>query len=154
MKKEFDVMDGERTLVKVRLEAPKIKSTRPLLRKHESDAGWDIESIEDIVVSAQEFVPKIHTGVHLEIPDRYFGLIKERSSMAAQGVFVMGGVIDAGYRGEIMINLGNISGYDYVIKSGDRIAQIIFIPCDSDLTLEDELSESDRGQGGFGSTGR
>ena len=140
-------------LVNVKLIA-KVQSTKKLYHKHSTDAGWDLESIEDIVIPAQEFVSMIHTGVRVAIQDGYFGLIKERSSMAAKGIFVMGGVIDSGYRGEIMINLGNIGGYDYMIKSGDRIAQIIFIPCASELTLEDELSESDRGSGGFGSTGR
>ena len=135
-------------------EKPEILSTKLLMRKHENDAGWDIESIEDIVVPAKGFTAQIYTGAHLEIPDGYFGLIKERSSMAGKGIFVIGGVIDAGYRGEVMINLANISGEDYLVKSGDRIAQLIFIPCASTVRLDEWLSVSERGEDGFGSTGR
>ena len=132
---------------------PVVKSNKILFHKHESDAGFDLESIEDVVIPAKEFAPMIHTGVHVEIPFGYFGLVKERSGMASKGIFVMGGVIDSGYRGEIMVNLANMSGYDYVIKSGDRIAQLIILPCSAVMTVG-ELSESDRGENGFGSTGR
>ncbi len=132
---------------------PVVKSNKLLFHKHKSDAGWDLESVEDVIVPAQEFTPMIHTGVRVAIPEGYFGLIKERSSMAAKGIFVMGGVIDSGYRGEIMVNLGNISGYDYEIKAGDRIAQLIILPC-SAVMVKDELLDSERGEKGFGSTGR
>lgn len=132
---------------------PVVKSNKLLFHKHKSDAGWDLESVEDVVVEAKGFAPMIHTGVRVEIPEGYFGLVKERSSMAAKGILVMGGVIDSGYRGEIMVNLGNISGYDYEIKAGDRIAQLIILPC-SAVMIKGELSESERGEKGFGSTGR
>ncbi len=145
----YEYPDGE-----VAPHTPIVKSTELLFHKHFTDAGWDLESVEDVVVEAKEFAPMIHTGAHLEIPEGYFGLIKERSGMAGKGIFAIGGVIDAGYRGEIMINLVNIGGYDYVINSGDRIAQIIFIPCASTVRLDEGLSVSERGEDGFGSTGR
>ena len=134
-------------------EYPEVKTNKMLFHKHFTDAGWDLESVEDVIVPAQEFTPMIHTGVKVAIPEGYFGLIKERSSMAAKGIFVMGGVIDSGYRGEIMVNLANISGYDYEIKSGDRIAQLIILPC-SAVMVKGELPDSNRGEDGFGSTGR
>jgi len=134
-------------------EIPKVISNVLLFHKHYNDAGFDLESKEDVVIEAKDFVPMIHTGVHVEIPDGYFGLVKERSSMASKGIFVMGGVIDAGYRGEIMVNLANISGYDYVVKAGDRIAQLIILPCAAVLE-KGILSESERGDQGFGSTGK
>ncbi len=132
---------------------PIVQTTKMLYHKYESDAGWDLESAEDVVVEAKGFASMIKTGVRVAIPDGYFGLIKERSSMAAKGIFVMGGVIDSGYRGEIMVNLGNIGGYDYEIKSGDRIAQLIILPC-SAVMVKGELPDSERGEDGFGSTGR
>ena len=132
---------------------PHVKSNKLLFHKHVSDAGWDLESVEDVVIPAKDFASMIHTHVKIDIPQEYFGLVKERSSMASKGIFVMGGVIDSGYRGEIMVNLANVSGYDYVIKSGDRIAQLIILPCSAVMT-KGELSKSDRGENGFGSTGR
>ncbi len=134
-------------------EYPEVKTNKILFHKHFTDAGWDLESVEDVIVPANEFTPMIHTGVKVAIPEGYFGLIKERSSMAAKGIFVMGGVIDSGYRGEIMVNLANISGYDYTIKKGERIAQIIILPC-SAVMVKGELPDSERGEDGFGSTGR
>ncbi len=134
-------------------EYPEVKTNKMLFHKHYTDAGWDLESVEDVIVPANEFTPMIHTGVKVAIPEGYFGLIKERSSMAAKGIFVMGGVIDSGYRGEIMVNLANISGYDYEVKSGDRIAQLIILPC-SAVMVKGELPDSNRGENGFGSTGR
>ncbi len=134
-------------------EYPEVKTNKMLFHKHFTDAGWDLESVEDVIVPAQEFTPMIHTGVKVAIPEGYFGLIKERSSMAAKGIFVMGGVIDSGYHGEVLINLANIGGYDYEIRSGDRIAQLIILPC-SAVMVKDELPNSERGEDGFGSTGR
>ena len=132
---------------------PIVQTTKMLYHKYESDAGWDLESVEDVVIEANGVAPMIKTGVRVAIPDGYFGLIKERSSMAAKGIFVMGGVIDSGYRGEIMVNLANISGYDYTIKKGERIAQLIILPC-SAVMVKGELPDSNRGENGFGSTGK
>ncbi len=131
-----------------------LRTNKILFHSHSTDAGFDLESAEDVVVPAKEFAQKIHTDVYVEIPEGFFGLVKERSGMASKGIFVMGGVIDAGYRGEIMINLGNMSGYDYVIKIGDRIAQIIMIPCTLMMETAPSLSPSIRGKKGFGSTGK
>ena len=151
----FDVMErGSRGMMEKALKVPIVQSTKMLYHKYESDAGWDLESVEDVIVPAQEFTPMIHTGVRVAIPDGYFGLIKERSSMAAKGIFVMGGVIDSGYRGEIMVNLANIGGYDYEIKSGDRIAQLIILPCSAVMVQDNWLPVSERDENGFGSTGR
>lgn len=133
--------------------SPHVKSDKPLFHKYNSDAGWDVESFEDVVVEAKGFAQKIHTNVAVDIPFGYFGLLKERSSMAAEGIFVMGGVIDSGYHGEILVNLANMSGYDYKIKTYDRIAQLIILPCQA-VMITGKLSDSDRGDKGFGSTGK
>ena len=137
------------------LEKAKVVTNKPLRHVHENDAGFDIESIEDVIVSAKDFTPKIHTGVHVDIPAGYFGLVKERSGMASKGIFVMGGVIDSGYHGEIMVNLANMSGKDYKIRTGDRIAQLIIIPCSAYMQQGNpEKIFSERGADGFGSSGR
>ena len=133
---------------------PRVISTEELYHKHETDAGWDLKCITDLVVPAKEVTPLIQTGVRLDIPEGYFGLVKERSSMAAKGIFVLGGVIDSGYRGEVLINLANIGKKEYKVKAGDRIAQLIIIPCSVNVVQDDWLSVSERGEEGFGSTGR
>jgi dUTP pyrophosphatase len=95
------------------------------------------------------------TGLAFKIPKGYFGLIKARSSQALKGLEVGGGVIDSGYVGEVKLILYNVKGRGRIeIEKGERVAQILFIPV---LTLPlvevDELSETERGNGGFGSTG-
>jgi dUTP pyrophosphatase len=155
IKKRLDSLTEEVKKMRISIEVPYVVSNKLLFHKHKSDAGFDLESIEDVIVPAKDFTPMIHTGVHVSIPQGFFGLVKERSGMAAKGISVLGGVIDSGYTGEIMVNLQNMSGYDYVIKSGDRIAQLIIIPC-SAVMIEGNPEEikSERGENGFGSTGR
>lgn len=97
---------------------------------------------------------KIHTGIKLEIPQGFVGLIKERSSFAARGIEVLAGIIDADYRGEIIVILHNTNNESLKIEHGDRIAQILFLPIwQGNLIKVDSLSETSRGEGGFGSTG-
>lgn len=139
----------------MKFEKAKVITNKPLRHAHENDAGFDIESAEDVILAAKEFTQKIHTNLHVDIPAGYFGLVKERSGMASKGIFVMGGVIDSGYHGEIMINLANMSVKDYKINAGDRIAQLIIIPCAAYMVQgEPEKVLSERGANGFGSSGK
>ncbi|MFX0087546.1 MAG: dUTP diphosphatase, partial [Candidatus Hodarchaeota archaeon] len=96
----------------------------------------------------------IHTGISMEIPKGYYGQIQSRSSIASKGIFVTGGVIDSGYRGEIMIISNNFSSRDYRIKKGERVAQIVFHKVTHFDIVEVKIldEENDRG-GGFGSSG-
>lgn len=120
------------------------------------DAGADLHALEWDILH-QEEVKLIRTGIAIEIPLGYFGLVRPRSGLAKHGLTMQSsGVIDSSYRGEIMVNLrynGNKS--QYYIEAGDRIAQILFIPVIAgfDFEVVDELSETQRGEGGFGSTG-
>jgi len=120
------------------------------------DAGYDLYAL-DAVNLAPWSRALIATGVYLEIPPGYVGLVKDRSSMALAGLHTMGGVIDSGYRGEIRIILLNTNDTDYVIRAGHKIAQIIVIPCYTEALTAveslDALSATERGAGGFGSTG-
>ena len=145
-----ELTDEEKARMK---HMPLVMTTKKLFKKYDNDAGFDIESVENRIVLAQNYVSMVHTDVKVDIPTGYFGLIKERSGMASKGIFVMGGVIDSGYRGEIMVNLANASGKDFEIRKGDRIAQIIILPCSAFMSVG-TLRMSERGTDGFGSTGR
>jgi len=120
-----------------------------------SDAGWDLYASEDRYV-APLHRGLIKTGVSLEIPDGYAGLIWPRSGLSVKhGVDVLAGVVDAGYRGEVGVCLFNSSEIVLKINKGDRIAQILFQPVPQFQLVEfDQLSLSERGSGGFGSSGK
>ena len=124
-------------------------------KANSNDAGFDLHADEDAWVFARQR-KVIKTGVSLEMPDNLAGLIWPRSGLSVkQGIDVLAGVVDAGYRGEIMVCLYNTSDDDVEIKRGDRIAQMIFqeVPVIS-LLLREELATSQRGSNGFGSTGK
>lgn len=125
---------------------------------HKADAGYDLYACIDI----PEFVlpgetVKIPTGVAVEIPEGYFGAVFARSGLATkQGLRPANcvGVIDAPYRGEIMVALHNDSKMSQKVSYGDRVAQLSILPVmNVEFNTVDELSDTDRGAGGFGSTG-
>jgi dUTP pyrophosphatase len=122
-------------------------------RSHQSDAGLDIYAAE-----AGEIAPQhsklVGTGIAVAIPDGFFGMIADRSSMAKKGFKTAGGIIDAQYRGEVKIMLWNISNAPLKFERGDRIAQMILLPCALPrVDVVETLSETTRGIGGFGSSG-
>jgi dUTP pyrophosphatase len=124
-------------------------------KANRTDAGHDLYSDEDSWVFARQR-QVIKTGISIQMPDNLAGLIWPRSGLSVkQGIDVLAGVVDAGYRGEIMVCLYNTSDDDVEIKRGDRIAQMIFqeVPVVS-LQLREELGSSQRGSNGFGSTGK
>lgn len=123
----------------------------------DGDAGYDLFSIADYEVPAGKTVLVV-TGLHVEIPSGYVGLVKDRSSVASAGLHSLAGVIDSAYRGEIKILLLNIGAATYSIKQGQKIAQMVVLPVyledvEQVDTLED-LTDTERGVGGFGSTGK
>ena len=124
-------------------------------QSNSSDAGWDLYASEDQAIAPLQR-GLIKTGISLEIPAGYAGLIWPRSGLSVKnGVDVFAGVVDAGYRGEVGVCLFNSSDTELEINTGDRIAQILFqnIPC-FQLTEFSTLSPSERGDSGFGSTGK
>lgn len=124
-------------------------------RANLTDAGFDLYSVEDLIIAPQSR-KTVKTGISLEMPDHFAGLIWPRSGLSVKsGIDVLAGVIDSGYRGEIMVCLYNTSKDVVEIKRGDRIAQIIFqeVPLVS-LSLSETLGSSQRGDNGFGSTGK
>lgn len=119
-------------------------------------AGLDLYSMEDVEIRPGDIVG-FHTGWAMEIPRGFFGHLVTRSSLGKNGVRIAAGanVIDSDYRGEVIAYMINDGIYPRHIRKGDRFAQMVIIPCSYLNAVEvDELSETERGTGGFGSTGR
>lgn len=118
------------------------------------DAGMDFYSVIDITILPNERVA-CDTGIAMAIPAGYVGLIWDKSGVAFKGgIKTMGGVIDSSYRGEIKIILTNLSDKEYVIRKGDKVAQMLIQKVESPSIEEVEvLDDTERGEGGFGSTG-
>jgi dUTP pyrophosphatase len=123
-------------------------------RAHPDDAGLDLYSLEDIRLEPGQGVVT-RTGIALAIPSGHTGLVADRSSLAKRGLKTAGGIIDAGYRGEIHIVLWNISKQVQELKHGERIAQLLILPVRRPAVREVErLDDTQRGAKGFGSSGR
>ena len=120
---------------------------------HEGDAGLDIRTTENYILKPGER-KLFSTGLSIELPEGYVALIWDKSGIANKGIKTMGGVIEFTYRGEYKIILLNTSDQDYQINKGDKIAQLLIQPImTADIIETIELSETQRGDGGFGSTG-
>ena len=123
-------------------------------RAHATDAGLDIYAMDTQVVPAKDSVI-FDTGVHMELPDGTVGFLKSKSGLNVNYGITSEGVIDVGYTGSIKVKLYNHSGRDYTVKAGDKISQLVILPILTPyLELVDKLEDTERGDGGFGSTGR
>jgi len=122
---------------------------------HPGDAGLDLHSIEDYELKPGER-RDFNIGFALEFPEDYAAIVKDKSGLPKKvGIHTMGGVYDAGYRGEYNVILINLSDKPYKILKGDKIAQLVIFPISiAEFKEVDELNESSRGIGRFGSTGR
>lgn len=137
----------------------KIKKLVPELKvpnyAHPGDVGLDVFSLEDYGLQPGErrIFP---LGFALEFPTGFAAIVKDKSSLPKNGgLHTMGGVFDAGYRGEYNVNLINLGAETYHIKAGDKIAQLLIMPVEiAQIEEVTELSETSRGAGNFGSTGR
>lgn len=123
-------------------------------RAHNGDAGLDLYAREDAVVKAKgSYV--FDLGVHVEIPYGATGFLKSKSGLNVKHGITSEGVIDYGYTGSILVKLYNNSDDDYEVKAGDKISQLVILPVVLvDVDLADRLKDTERGNGGFGSTGR
>lgn len=138
------------------MDVPIIASQVPVYA-HPGDAGADLVSTESLRLGPGERA-LVGTGVRIALPDGYVAFVVPRSGLAAKhGITIVNapGTVDAGYRGEIKVSLLNTDAYEpYDIAAGDRIAQLIVMPVPRVRFLPvDELPDSSRGEGGFGSTG-
>lgn len=123
-------------------------------RHHPGDVGFDLYSMEEYTIAPGERHYFYH-GFALEFPEGYAGIIKDKSSISKAGLHAMGGVFDAGFRGEYNTLLVNLSNEPYTIEEGDKVSQLVIFPVVlGEMKEVDELSDSSRGSGQFGSTGR
>ena len=123
-------------------------------RAHPLDAGLDLYSMDDVYIRCNNS-HTFDTGVHVEIPENCVGFIKSKSGLMVNHGILTDGTIDCGYTGSIKVKLFNHGGSKYEVKKGDKIAQLVIVPCLlPELELVDKLEETDRCDGGFGSTGR
>ena len=123
-------------------------------RAYPTDAGLDLRARETQIVPAKESAT-FDTGVHIELPEGTVGMLKSKSGLMCKFGLVGEGVIDVGYSGSIVVKLFNHSGYDYEVHKGDKISQLVIRPIIiPELEVVDHFEETERGNGGFGSTGR
>ena len=143
-------------MIKYHLEDYAIAAGCRFEKPADGDSAYDIYS--SIYIELFDDVSHVHTGLRIEIPHGHAGIIKDRSSMASQNVVTHAGVIDRDYRGELIIvmSMANADGY-YEIEPGDKIAQLLIVPVLSTYGTKqvslDELTQTERGDKGFGSTG-
>jgi len=137
----------------------KIKRTHPDAKipsyAHLGDAGMDLYTVERVEIKPGERL-QIGSGIAAEIPMGYVGLLWDKSGLSHKhGLKMLGGVIDAGYRGEIYVGVINLSEESYVFEKGHKMCQMLIQPvAHPTINIVEELEESSRGSGGFGSTGK
>lgn len=121
---------------------------------HDTDAGADLRSPVDMVIWPHDSVT-IDTGVHVEIPSGMVGMLKSKSGLNVNHDITSEGVIDSGYTGSIRAKLYNRGAIPFILHGGDKITQLVIMPVvHATFELADSLEETERGNGGFGSTGR
>ena len=122
-------------------------------KAYEGDLGYDLYSVETVTIKPNEKPKSIKTGIAIQLPDGYGCIIKDRSSLASQGLHVVAGVIDNGYRGEIVVKMVNLSDRPITLVEGSKIAQMILIPVvECEVVEAETLSKTERNEKGFGSS--
>lgn len=136
--------------MKVKLDSGAHEPTRA----HNTDAGLDLYAYDAGMVPAHGS-NTFGTGVHIELPQRTCGLLVSKSGLLSRAGISSTGLIDEGYTGEIKVTLINNSNVNYFVELGQKISQLVVIPCRYEpVQIVDRLNDSDRGDHGFGSTGR
>lgn len=124
------------------------------VRAHYTDAGLDIRSRETKTIfphSAEVF----HTGVHIELPKGTAGVLVSKSGLNVMSDITSTGLLDEGYTGEVHVKLYNHGDHHYKVRAGDKISQLVIVPVYYEpVEIVDEIQGGDRGDNGFGSTGR
>lgn len=122
---------------------------------HTTDAGMDLCASVDITILPGERA-SVPTGIAMHIPDGHVGLIWDKSGISQKGgLKTLGGVVDAGYRGEVFVGLYNTGKEAYSFTAGQKVAQILIQKIEQpEIEVVDSLDDSDRGEGAFGSTGK
>jgi dUTP pyrophosphatase len=140
--------------MEIKIKKSHLDATIPTFA-HDTDAGMDLFSSVECTVEAGE-AGQIPTGIMVQIPNGYVGLIWDKSGLSHKaGLKTLGGVIDAGYRGELLIGILNTSSVPYTFTRGQKVAQMLIQKVEHPEIVEvAELDETDRGSGAFGSTGQ
>lgn len=124
------------------------------LRAHCTDAGADLFCISDFIVPSHDSVT-IDTGVHVQLPKGTVGMVKSKSGLNVNSCIACEGVIDEGYSGSIKLRVYNHGDYDYAFAAGDKVTQLVVLPVLYPTYVEvGEIAGGERGNAGFGSTGR
>lgn len=135
--------------MKVKLD----KGAFAIERAHEADAGYDIRTPIPIYLPAHGSAI-VDSGVHVEIPKNYVGILKSKSGLNVKNDIIGTGTIDSGFNGSIRVKLYNLGNKDHYFNAGDKIIQIVFYPIYTpEIEYVDELDDTERGANGFGSTG-
>lgn len=123
-------------------------------RAHALDAGYDLYTPQDIYLAPGQKLT-IDTGVHIEIPPNYFGDIRPKSGLLFKHNITTAGTVDSGYTGAVNVRLVNFGNEVHCFKAGDKIAQMVIVPCVTpELREVQELAGTERGTNGFGSSGK
>ena len=124
-------------------------------KAHFTDAGYDLYSRESQIIPAKESAT-FDTGVHIELPIGTVGMLKSKSGLNVRYGITSEGVIDVGFTGSIVVKLYNHSGRDYKVEVGDKITQLVILPLANvgELDVVEQFAETERGENGFGSSGR
>ena len=139
----------------MKLKVKKLHANAKLpTRAHHDDAGLDIYCCEETIIPPHTTV-KVSTGIAYEVPDGYCVFAWDKGSLGSKGIKTLGGVLDSGYRGELFIPIHNLNNTPYTFESGDKVAQMVIQKVELWEVEESEvLSETKRGAGSFGSTGK
>ena len=146
------------------LVKPLVEHAKLPTKGYAKDAGWDLYAAEDLLMqplttllnsNAPDTNYLVGTGLAMAIPEGWCGVIFDRSSVASkQSLYKVAGVIDENYRGEVKVCLVNHKGRTHLIERGQKIAQMLLLPVpEVEIVQVEELPDTDRGAGGFGSTG-
>lgn len=147
---EPELFDEEDDSINIKLD----DNVKAPTKAHKTDAGYDLYSNEDKMIPAKGSAI-FHTGVHIELPINTVGMLKSKSGLNVNYGITSEGVIDVGYTGEIVVKLYNHSNDEYWVSKGDKISQLVVMPIVScELNQVDELNEAERGDNGFGSSGK
>ena len=124
------------------------------VRAHSTDSGADLFALERTVIPARS-ITKVRTGIAVELPENTSGIIWGKSSVESKGIKTMAGLVDAPYRGELLVCMYNLNETDFVFEAGQKVAQLVVLPTLYPSFEEaKELTDTIRGTGGFGSTGK
>ena len=139
----------------MKIKVKKLKENAKLPKyAHPGDVGMDMYAMETVTIKPMEHYRFFH-GFAMEFPEGNAGIIMDKSSISKAGLIHMGGVFDAGYRGEYNTHLVNLGSEPYTVEEGDKVSQLVIVPVAiAEIEETDTLSESARGLGAFGSTGK